>query len=116
MDGGNLGIFRSLADQPAGHGECFLIVACFDGCSESLNIAFACPDPWQQWIQIHIGQIDHPFGRGGGVGRWRVTQYFCGSGVEGMEPAGGQFATVAGPVFFAGLRVLRVAVELHTTR
>ena len=82
MDGGNLGVFRSLADQPAGHGECFLIVACFDGCSESLNIAFACPDPWQQWIQIHIGQIDHPFGRGGGI-RGEGHQEFLRLGCPG---------------------------------
>ena len=55
VDGGNLGVFRSFADQPAGHGECFLIVACFDGRSQPLHITFAGSDPGQQWIQVHVG-------------------------------------------------------------
>ena len=38
---------------------------------------------------MDVRQVDHPFGGGGGVRRWRFVQNFCGPGVEGMEPAGG---------------------------
>ena len=89
VDGGNLGVFGSFADQSAGHGEGFFRVSRLDGRSQPLHITFAGSDPGQQWIQVDVRQVDHTFGGGGGVGRWRVTQYFCGSGVEGMEPAGG---------------------------
>ena len=89
VDGSNLRVFGSFADQSAGHGEGFLRVSSLDSRSQPLHITFAGSDPGQQWIQIDVRQVDHPFGGGGGVGWWRVTQHFCGSGVEGMEPAGG---------------------------
>ena len=89
MDGGNFGVTGSFADQSAGHGEGFFRVSRLDGRSKPLHITFAGSDPGQQWIRADVRQVDHTFGGGGGVGRWRVTQYFCGSGVEGMEPAGG---------------------------
>ena len=54
VDGGNLGVFGSFADQSAGHGEGFFRVSRLDGRSQPLHITFAGSDPGQQWIQVDV--------------------------------------------------------------